>query len=375
MEKVCPRCKLPQKGIYECEYCGLSFAQYKKPNIKEKFKWENTPKNNSKKRNQVVIVLAIVGFIGLVYFQYQRESAKTTAELADKNKQRVIKQKKEQQTPEKKKSVSKRNRLAKKDPSGSKKVTCNKFNLHTDITGRNLKFWLTTDLPNDTTVMTSVSRRYWEKGSSETYLGSYSQTKSSVHKLLKPVTVIIDDDKWKKQIEKKQHMLASIGEPFEISRISDNVEIDLTVPVNQKNPIFGKMNKNLKGTKVIDDHGLRIIRDNKSFLIPFGKMLSAEIRTKKQYNLNAYNLEPNVLYRISKKTPIFKELEPVDKIKAIAEMGSLPAGSVIRILRTIEKGSFPYYYVRADVKGNKRIKVEGWIHGGALLGQDLSVIE
>jgi len=375
MEKVCPRCKLPQEGVQECEYCGLVFSQYKKSNKKEKLKWENTTKNNSKRNKKVVIVLSLIGFIGIVYFQYQRESAKSTLELKNKKKQLVIKQKIEQKKPEKKKPLLKKARFTQKASSKPKIVICNNFNLNAEITGRNLKFWITTDLPDYTTVMASVSRHYWEKGSSETYLGSYYSKKSSVNELLKPVTVIIDDTKWKRQVEKKQHTLASIGEPFEIARISDNVEIDLTVPVNQQNPIFGKMNKNLKGTIVIDDHGLRIIRVDKSLPFPFGERLSAEIRTKKQYSLNAYNLEPNVLYRISKKTPIFNELDPVDKIKAIAEMGSLPAGSVIRILRTIEKGSFPYYYVRADVRGNRRIKVEGWIHGGALLGQDLSVIE
>jgi hypothetical protein len=36
MEKVCPRCKLPQNGINVCEYCGLIFAKYKKLTFKEK---------------------------------------------------------------------------------------------------------------------------------------------------------------------------------------------------------------------------------------------------------------------------------------------------------------------------------------------------
>jgi hypothetical protein len=36
MEKVCPRCKLPQNGINECKYCGLIFAKYKKLTFKEK---------------------------------------------------------------------------------------------------------------------------------------------------------------------------------------------------------------------------------------------------------------------------------------------------------------------------------------------------
>jgi hypothetical protein len=33
MEKECPRCKLPQEGINQCEYCGLVFKNYKKDSI------------------------------------------------------------------------------------------------------------------------------------------------------------------------------------------------------------------------------------------------------------------------------------------------------------------------------------------------------
>jgi hypothetical protein len=29
MGKVCPRCKIPQEGINQCEYCGLVFKNYK----------------------------------------------------------------------------------------------------------------------------------------------------------------------------------------------------------------------------------------------------------------------------------------------------------------------------------------------------------
>jgi hypothetical protein len=33
MVKVCPRCKLPQDGINQCEYCGLVFKDYKENSI------------------------------------------------------------------------------------------------------------------------------------------------------------------------------------------------------------------------------------------------------------------------------------------------------------------------------------------------------
>ncbi len=31
--KKCPRCKLPQNGIYKCEYCGYNLAQVKKMQV------------------------------------------------------------------------------------------------------------------------------------------------------------------------------------------------------------------------------------------------------------------------------------------------------------------------------------------------------
>jgi hypothetical protein len=374
MEKVCPRCKLPQEGVYECEYCGLVFAQYTKE-AKKKPERENIIEKKSIQKKWIYILLALVGFAGAVFFQYQRESAKTIAELEEKRKQKVIEQNRKQQKSERNKSDSKANRTQKMTSSISPRVICNKFSVNTEINGKDIEFWLDTDLPNDTIVMVSLDRLYWQKGNADTYSNSYYAKRSSVRQLLKPVNVVIDENQWRLKLEKKQKLFASIGEPFKVSKISENVDLNLTVPINQKNPAFGKRNINLEGIKVRDSNDLQIIREKQSFLIPLGKELSAQILAKKQYSLNAYNLETNVLYKISKKTPIFKELDPVDKIKAIAEMRNLPVDSVIRILRKVEKRSMTYYYIRADVRGDTRKKAEGWINGGALLGQDLRVIE
>jgi hypothetical protein len=32
--KKCPRCKLPQNGIYKCQYCGYDLPQDKKRHVK-----------------------------------------------------------------------------------------------------------------------------------------------------------------------------------------------------------------------------------------------------------------------------------------------------------------------------------------------------
>ena len=54
MEKVCPRCKLPQEGINVCKYCGLIFAKYKKLTFKEKLSQKNILTSDSTLNSSVV---------------------------------------------------------------------------------------------------------------------------------------------------------------------------------------------------------------------------------------------------------------------------------------------------------------------------------
>jgi hypothetical protein len=259
--------------------------------------------------------------------------------------------------------------------SVSAKVICNKFDLNSDINNNIVKFWLSTDLPDDTNVMTSVCRLYWKKNDKETYILCYYQSKSTVNELKNPVVVEINDSVFKKKLEEKQQFLAKIGEPFEVSKISDEVKIGLTVPINQKNTNFGLRNANLEGSKVINDKGLNIIKIEKTFKI---KMSDSDVKTisnKKQYSLDPYNLNLDIPYRISKRTPISEELDQKDSIRAIQELKYLSSGSIIRIFRMEKKGNFQYYYVIATAGTNSKHQLKGWINSVALLGQDLKVVD
>lgn len=317
MKKVCPRCEYPQGGINECEYCGLVFAKNNKTQITKKSNWQNAIDKKSSILNIMISLIAFIGFFGLVYFWYQHESAKKMAELEEIRKLTISEQKrKEKQQPakiirkqqntekdkskavipakktqktiplantseqrnierEKKKSVSPVNKTQKTASSAITKVFCGRFNVSTVLKGKELEIWLDTDLPNDTIVMVRVSRRYWIKGSSGTYFGSYYGKRTFVQELRKPVTVLLDDNEWRRQIEKKHKLIEPIGEPFQVSKISDEVELNLTVPINQDNPAFGRRNVNLEGTMVTAEQGFRIIREEKMFLVPFGKAISA----------------------------------------------------------------------------------------------------
>ena len=297
MEKVCPRCKYLQEGTHKCEYCGLVFAQYNKTQITKKSNWQNAIDKKSSILNIIISLIAFIGFFGLVYFWYQHESAKKMDELEEIRKHKISEQKrKEKQQPaksireqqktdkdehkvvkpakkaqettplvttneqqnivtDKKKAVSPANKTKKTTSTIVSTVFCRRFDINTVLKGKELKFWLGTDLPNDTIVMVSVSRRYWIRGSSGTYSGSYYGKRSSVQELRKPVTVIIDDNEWKRQIEQKHKLIEPSGEPLQVSKISDEVELNLTVPINQDNPAFGRRNVNLEGTMVAAEQG------------------------------------------------------------------------------------------------------------------------
>jgi hypothetical protein len=293
MKKVCPRCEYPQEGIYECEYCGLVFDQNNKTQIPKKSNRQNAIDKKSSILNMMIFFIAFIGFFGLVYFWYQHESAKNMSEseeirqpeIAEQNrseKPQQVKIESNQQNSgtEKKEAVSTVDDNQKTISSVNSKVFCNSFNINTILKGRELEFWLNTDLPDNTLVMVSVSRRYWIKGSSGIYSGSYYGKSIFVYELRKPVTVILDDKQWRRQVEEKHKQIDPSGEPLQVSKISDEVELKLVVPINQDNSAFGPRNVNLEGTMVTAEQGFKIIRKEKMFIIPFGKAISARARER-----------------------------------------------------------------------------------------------
>jgi len=340
MRKVCPRCEYPQEGIYECEYCGLVFDQNNKTQIPKRSNWQNAISKKSSILNIMVFFIAFIGFFGLVYFWYQHESAKKMAESEEIRKPEIAEQnraekpqqvkiesnqqnteennkkvdkptKKTQQTiplsttsdqqnseTEKKEAVSPVDDNQKTISSVNSKVFCNRFNINTVLKGKELEFWLDTDLPDNTFVMVSVSRRYWIKGSSGTYSGSYYGKSIFAYELRKPVTVILDDKEWRRQIEEKHKQIEPSGEPLQVSKISDEVELKLIVPINQDNSAFGPRNIHLEGTMVTAEQGFKIIRKEKMFIIPFGRAISARTRGKNLATKNSNTMRDRASFMI-----------------------------------------------------------------------------
>jgi hypothetical protein len=272
----------------------LIFDQHNKTQIPKRSNWQNAIDKKSSILNMMIFLIAFIGFFGLVYFWYQHESAKNMAEseeirkpeIAEQNrseKPQQVKIESNQQNSgtEKKEAVSTVDDNQKTISSVNSKVFCNSFNINTILKGRELEFWLNTDLPDNTLVMVSVSRRYWIKGSLGTYSGSYYGKSIFVYELRKPVTVILDDKQWRRQVEEKHKQIDPSGEPLQVSKISDEVELKLVVPINQDNSAFGPRNVNLEGTMVTAEQGFKIIRKEKMLIIPFEKAISARTRPKK----------------------------------------------------------------------------------------------
>jgi len=84
--KECPRCKLPQKGIDECEYCGLIFDE---PQFKIKSK-NSQSKVRSKKPYVVALILMLI--FGTIFTSYRYFITPYLVKRAEeKEKQEIIK--------------------------------------------------------------------------------------------------------------------------------------------------------------------------------------------------------------------------------------------------------------------------------------------
>ncbi len=127
--------------------------------------------------------------------------------------------------------------------SGYAQVRCDQFDVVAELHGHTLTLSLDTDLPDETTLMVSVNRLYWQTGSEDAYSESYLSGRFTVGEWRRPRQVDVRDDAWQEALKDRQQLLARMGEPFTVRKIAADIEADFTVPVNQKDPRFGRRNE------------------------------------------------------------------------------------------------------------------------------------
>ena len=236
--------------------------------------------------------------------------------------------------------------------------------------GDNITVSLDTDLPDYTELMMSVSRSYYEKGKSDTaYSIEYFGEKTTVREWRAKRRLSVSDEIFRDLLQERMDTMTGIGEPFEILRITDDIEVSFVVHVNQDNPAFGKGNANLRGT-MVSETGLRIIRGVKTFHRPMGGTSEPPVARVAYYA----SLEVGGRYQLSRSTPLMPEIEPDDPIAAIGRMSTLPPASSIMIKEKRMHESKPWYHVAAFEPGGESCG-EGWVNSTALIGQEIRIVE
>lgn len=113
----------------------------------------------------------------------------------------------------------------KKEEKASNEKIYNQFHLDYSVNENKIETNLKTDLPDNTNIIISVTRSYWEKGNKSEYSLDYFTEKSTVEKWKKSQTISINESKWKSNLAEKQKGMAKSGLGFDVQKISDSIEI------------------------------------------------------------------------------------------------------------------------------------------------------
>ena len=152
--------------------------------------------------------------------------------------------------------------------SCSKKTTCDKFIVNTELQNNELLVSIDSDLPNFTNIIVSVSRSYTTNIGLNKYPIDYFSDRSNLKKWKKTQNIFLDNTKWQDDFLKHRKILISSGNPItKVIDISDFIRVVVTVHAKQSNPAFGEKNINLVGNEV-QDGNIRIVRKAVVFVYP-----------------------------------------------------------------------------------------------------------
>jgi len=148
------------------------------------------------------------------------------------------------------------------------KITCNKFEVNTELQNCELLVSIDSDLPNFTDIFVSVSRSYSTKGDFNKYPIDYFNDNSNLKKWKKTQKIFLNNSKWQDDFLKRRIDMINLGDSdFEVNDISDNIRINVTVYAKQSNSAFGEKNINLEGSKVKSGN-INVVREVVEIIYP-----------------------------------------------------------------------------------------------------------
>jgi len=146
--------------------------------------------------------------------------------------------------------TSVRSRSASTPHSAPTRIVSDRFDLRWELDGQELVLSVDTDLPDYGELVVSVSRIYYQVGEAEAYSQGYLSVFEPVSKWREPRRISLDADAWRAKLEAEKERFRDI-EPFEVARVSDEIEIRAVLHLNQDDPRFGgRGNPNLAGAAV-----------------------------------------------------------------------------------------------------------------------------
>ncbi|MCI0400940.1 MAG: hypothetical protein L0Z68_06530 [Gammaproteobacteria bacterium] len=156
--------------------------------------------------------------------------------------------------------------------SRQENIVCNRFELKPVLVGNTLVMSIETDLPNHTDIDIQVSRAYqrnYPTGEPESAVADYYRERSIVGQWRTARRISINTVKWQDDVKKQQRKdeQAGLGR-FKIEKVSAQIELAVTVSIDQSDPRFGERNMNLMGKAVSKTTSGRLVRANVQFDYP-----------------------------------------------------------------------------------------------------------
>jgi len=127
-------------------------------------------------------------------------------------------------------------------------IRCDKFDIVAELHTDSLNIKIMSDLPSNTIINVEVVRQFWEVGSSKNYTIPYYSEFTALARWQKGEVIKLDDNTWVDDLNHKKESLEKMGNPIRVSEISDYVEVQVYLPLQEEN--FGFNNKYLTGKEV-----------------------------------------------------------------------------------------------------------------------------
>ncbi len=244
----------------------------------------------------------------------------------------------------------------------SAQVSCNRFDVKTELETEAVRVSLFTDLPQDSRVVVSISRRYWRRGERGVFLLEYYNREMPVKGLTRPILIDLSDSVKKTLVEKINEARRFAGRgPVSIERVDEDFKLRVSLTMSQPNKAFGENNSRLSGEMVRQRGAYRGVRINKFFTLKEVRKGKREekVRPRELKRVKAHAFEAGKIYVARKSVPVMNYHE-TGEVPALRKVGTLARQKAFLVDRIEKKGDVLWYRVAGLSGDGQGIGALGW---------------